>query len=61
MVFYGSPAHPRGMGLLIRLCLGQGIEPWFIPCESPGATGWWRSSTISRRIAAKTRLVKPLF
>ena len=25
--FYGSPAHPRGMGLLIRRCLGQGIEP----------------------------------
>jgi len=22
MVFYGSPAHPRGMGPLIRLCLG---------------------------------------
>ena len=27
MVFYGSPAHPRGMGLLIRLCLPLGIEP----------------------------------
>lgn len=37
MVFYGSPAHPRGMGLLIRLCLGQGIEPWFIPLGEP----WW--------------------
>jgi hypothetical protein len=37
MVFYGSPAHPRGMGLLIRLCLEQGIEPWFIPLREP----WW--------------------
>jgi transposase InsO family protein len=37
MVFYGSPAHPRGMGLLIRLCLGQGIEPWFLPFGEP----WW--------------------
>lgn len=27
MVFYGSPAHPRGMGVLIRLCLPLGIEP----------------------------------
>jgi len=26
MVFYGSPAHPRGMGSLIRLCLHHGIE-----------------------------------
>lgn len=37
MVFYGSPAHPRGMGTLIRLCLHQGIEPWFIPLGEP----WW--------------------
>jgi hypothetical protein len=37
LVFYGSPAHPRGMGLLIRLCLGQRIEPWFIPPREP----WW--------------------
>ncbi len=39
MVFYGSPAHPRGMGLLIRLCLGQGIEPWFIPLGEPWHNG----------------------
>ena len=27
MVFYGSPAHPRSMGSLIRLCLHHDIEP----------------------------------
>lgn len=43
MVFYGSPAHPRGMGLLIRLCLGQGIEPWFIPLGEP-----WRNGVVEK-------------
>lgn len=43
MVFYGSPAHPRGMGLLIRLCLGQGIEPWFIPFREP-----WRNGVVEK-------------
>lgn len=43
MVFYGSPAHPRGMGLLIRLCLGQGIEPWFIPLREP-----WRNGVVEK-------------
>lgn len=35
--FSGSPAHPRAMGPLIRLCLPHGIEPWFIPPRQP----WW--------------------
>jgi len=39
MVFSGSPARPRGMGLLIRLCLAQGIESWFIPLQEPGRNG----------------------
>lgn len=43
VVFYGSPAHPRGMGLLIRLCLGQGIEPWFIPLGEP-----WRNGVVEK-------------
>jgi transposase InsO family protein len=43
MVFYGSPAHPRGMGLLIRLCLAQGIEPWFIPVREP-----WRNGVVEK-------------
>ena len=30
-VFYDSRRHPRGMGILIRLCLLNGVEPWFIP------------------------------
>jgi putative transposase len=42
-VFYGSPAHPRGMGLLIRLCLPLGIEPWFIPIQEP-----WRNGVVER-------------
>jgi transposase InsO family protein len=40
-VFYGSPAHPRGMGLLIRLCLPLAIEPWFIPLQEP-----WRNGVV---------------
>ena len=43
MVFYGSPAYPRGMGPLIRLCLGQGIEPWFIPVREP-----WRNGVVEK-------------
>ncbi len=43
MVFYGSPAHARGMGLLIRLCLPLGIEPWFIPFQEP-----WRNGVVER-------------
>ena len=43
LVFYGSPAHPRGMGLLIRVCLGQGIEPWFIPVREP-----WRNGVVEK-------------
>jgi putative transposase len=42
-VFYGSPAHPRSMGLLIRLCLSLGIEPWFIPVQEP-----WRNGVVER-------------
>ena len=43
MYFYGSPAHPRGMGAFIRLCLHNGIQPWFIPMAEP-----WRNGTIER-------------
>ncbi|MFZ3047915.1 MAG: helix-turn-helix domain-containing protein [Desulfatirhabdiaceae bacterium] len=41
MSFFGSLAHPRGMGPLIRLCLHQGIEPWFIPMAEP-----WRNGMV---------------
>jgi putative transposase len=37
MAFFGSPAHPRGMGPLIRLCLRYGVHLWFIPPSEP----WW--------------------
>ncbi len=43
MVFYGSPAYPRGMGTLIRLCLHHGIEPWFIPLGEP-----WRNGVVEK-------------
>lgn len=43
MVFYGSPAHPRGMGCLIRLCLSVGVEPWFIPMGEP-----WRNGVVEK-------------
>jgi putative transposase len=43
MVFYGSPAHPRGMGTLIRLCLLNDIEPWFIPKSEP-----WRNGVVEK-------------
>lgn len=42
-VFYGSPAHPRGMGMLIRLCLPQGVKPWFIPPGEP-----WRNGVVEK-------------
>jgi transposase InsO family protein len=41
--FFGSRKHPRGMGPLIRLCLNQGIEPWFIPVAEP-----WRNGMIEQ-------------
>ena len=34
LVFY-SRQYPRGMGILIRLCLLNGVEPWFIPMAEP--------------------------
>jgi hypothetical protein len=43
MVFYGSRAHPRGMGPLIRLCLASQVEPWFIPPAEP-----WRNGVVEK-------------
>jgi transposase InsO family protein len=43
MTFYGSPAHPRGMGMLIRLGLHYGIEVWFIPPREP-----WRNGVVEK-------------
>ena len=43
MSFFGSPTHPRGMGPLIRLCLHNGVEPWFIPMAEP-----WRNGMIEK-------------
>jgi putative transposase len=43
MVFYGSRAHPRGLGPLIRLCLALDVEPWFIPPAEP-----WRNGVVEK-------------
>lgn len=43
MSFLGSPVHPRGMGPLIRLCLHNGVEPWFIPMAEP-----WRNGIVEK-------------
>ncbi len=43
MCFYGSPAHPRGTGQLIRLCLREHVEPVFIPVAEP-----WRNSLVEK-------------
>lgn len=43
MSFFGSPTHPRGMGPLIRLCLRNGVEPWFIPMAEP-----WRNGVVEK-------------
>ena len=42
-VFFGSVAHPRGMGKLIRLCLPLGVEPCFIPLAEP-----WRNGVVEK-------------
>lgn len=42
-VFLGSPAHPRGMGKLIRICLLVGVEPLFIPVREP-----WRNGVVEK-------------
>jgi transposase-like protein/transposase InsO family protein len=39
MSFYGSPQHPRGMGPLIRLCLHNQVDLWFIPLREPWRNG----------------------
>lgn len=40
---FGSPTHPRGMLPLIRLCLHNGVEPWFIPMADP-----WRNGVVEK-------------
>jgi transposase InsO family protein len=43
MAFYGTPAHPRGMGSLIRLSLLYGVQLWFIPIGEP-----WRNGVVEK-------------
>jgi len=41
LVFYGSNRYPRAMGALIRLCLLNNVEPWFIPVRES-----WRNGVV---------------
>jgi len=43
MSFFGGYKYPRGMGPLIRLCLHNGVEPWFIPLSEP-----WRNGVVEK-------------
>lgn len=43
MSFYGARRYPRGMGPLIRLCLHNNVEPWFIPVAEP-----WRNGVVEK-------------
>lgn len=43
LAFFGSPAHPRSMRPLIRLCLHYGVNLWFIPSSEP-----WRNGVIEK-------------
>lgn len=42
-VFYGSQRHPRGMGNMIRVCLLNDVEAWFIPFAEP-----WRNGVVEK-------------
>lgn len=57
-LFFGSPQHPRGMGILIRLCLYYNVELWFIPPSEP-----WRNGVVEgfndhyqKKFLARTRI-----
>jgi len=43
LAFFGSPAHPRSMGPLIRFCLHYGVNLWFIPPSEP-----WRNGVVEK-------------
>lgn len=43
MSFFGSPKYPRATSQFIRLCLLNGVEPWFIPMSEP-----WRNGIIEQ-------------
>ena len=51
MVFYGSPAHPRGMGVLIRLCLPLGDRT--LVYSGWRAVAQWGGREIQRSLAAE--------
>ncbi len=59
MSFFGSPTHPRGMGPLIRLCLHNGVEPWFIPVAEPWRNGMIESfnDRYQQRFLAKQKML----
>ena len=43
MSFLGSPRYPRALSQLVRFCLWNKVEPWFIPMAEP-----WRNGIIEQ-------------
>jgi putative transposase len=58
MSFFGGYKHPRGMGPLIRLCLHNSVQPWFIPLAEPWRNGVveWFNDHYQQRFLGKYRL-----
>jgi hypothetical protein len=50
---------PRGLGLIVRVCLHQGVTPVFIPQGSPGATAPSSASTTPSTSASYARSASP--
>ena len=45
LTFRGNNKYPKGMGSLIRMCLHNNVEPWFIPMAEP----WRPGKSFSRK------------
>lgn len=58
MSFFGGYKHPRGMGPLIRLCLHNGVQPWFIPLSEPWRNGVveWFNDHYQQRFLGKVNM-----
>lgn len=55
MIFHGTHRYPDALGRVIRLCLGLGVVPVFVPPREMGFqamvesyNGWWQAKVWSR-------------
>ena len=55
MIFQGTHRYPDALGRIIRLCLGLGVVPVFVPPRETGFqamiesyNGWWQAKVWSR-------------